>query len=280
MKAGKIQSEGSESVVLVVRFQGKKVVAEEAHFKFSQLDLIPAEIKKVLELIKRTLSGFVLEAMPHDPLVFEIHPHVAHPDSGPGQEWMASIETSKPLASAVRAKLYALACHILSQITHGSRELFSVAITDAQSQRFDGQNCIREPIEKFLNANGGKPLQQTFSVSADLTEQNPIIVSGNVAEPEPRQFESEDISGVGMVDGFRESRNEAHLFPVLDHRIARTCLAFRCTDSSIYRVLAEAHCNQQQVRYKARTALNSNGRSVENELLAVELIDDEPFELV
>lgn len=259
MSGEKFQSENSGSVVLVVRFQGRRVVAEESHLKFDQPNLIPGEIKKILELVKRALAAFSLERMPNEHLVFEIRPHVARPDSGSDQEWMASIETSKPLDSKVKTELHALACHTLSQITHGTRELFSVAITDAQSQRFDGQSCIDEPIEKFLNANGGKPLQQTFSVSANLNEQNPIIVSGNVAEPEPRQFEPEDISGAGAVDGFRASRNEVFLMPILNHRAVGKVLVYSCTDSQVFAVLARAFLDRKAVSYRAETRLKPNG---------------------
>ncbi|MBM94543.1 MAG: hypothetical protein CMI09_01660 [Oceanospirillaceae bacterium] len=255
------------------------MVAERSHLKFAQLALIPGEIKKILELVKRALAAFVLERIPHDSIVFEIRPYVARPDSGSDQEWLATLEASPSLLPECRAELHALACHVLSRISCDSADMLSKSIGDAQSQQFDGVECINESIEKYIKTNGGKSLQQMFSVSADLNSSDPIIISGHVAEPEPREFESEDISGTGKVDGFRESRNEVHLLPVLNHQIAGSSLTFRCSDASCYRVLAEAHFNQQQVRYTARTAPTSKGGGVENELLAVEIIHDEPFEL-
>ena len=179
MSGEKFQSENSGSVVLVVRFQGRRVVAERSHLKFDKLALIPGEIKKILELVKRALAAFVLERIPHDSIVFEIRPYVARPDSGSDREWLATLEASPSLLPECRAELHALACHVLSRISCDSADMLSRSIGDAQSQQFDEVGCINESIEKYIKTNGGKSLQQTFSVSADLNSSDPIIISGH-----------------------------------------------------------------------------------------------------
>ncbi|MCY0967165.1 hypothetical protein [Parathalassolituus penaei] len=278
--AHQVESLGSSNaVVLLLRFQGAQIIAEDSHLKFPDRALIPAELKKILELVKRVFSSFVLETMPREAVYFDIHPHVARPDAGQDQQWLASIEASTELSVGIRSELQQLAFHVLSRITHGTAELFSAALSADESREFDDLDCVSEQIEKFIQVNGGRPLQQTFSVSLDLNSSEPIIVSGHVREPELREFQSEDVSGIALVDGFRASKNEVFLFPVEHNRALGKSLSFKCTNSDIFLPLAEAHATRKMIRYVARTIPKANAQGVEQEISAIEIMVDNSFEL-
>lgn len=277
MKTSDMRSYLNNKFLLILQFQGKRFVEEAGSFMFEQTNLIPAEIMKILTFIEGALQGYAENVLKLDVINFEIRAVATPSDSSLGQNWLATLVAFQPLTHEHQQTLHALACHLLARITHGCNDMFSGSVDS--TLRFDQLASIDELVEKFLNSNGGKHLQQMFSVLPELNSKVGVLISGCLREPEAKSFVPTDLSGDGLVDGFRESRNEIYLFPVLNHRVVGRGLTFRCSDSSVFRMLADAHINNKKISYSARTALNSNGRSVENELLAVEVIDDEPFEL-
>lgn len=281
MSAKKLQPSEFGTVILVIRYQGNNVVEDQERLRFEQSTLIPIGIMKILEFIKGVMAAHTLNSLQKESLVFEIHPHVTRPGSGSSKEWLATLETTQPLSIQHQQEFHTLACHVLARITQDNEDLFSRSVSESQSEMLDMLDYINEPIEKFLKTHSGRPLAQSFSVSADLHEQNPIIISGRVAEAQPREFVSVDISGSGLVDGFRTSKNEVFIFPILNNRLSGDKIEFLCSDPNIYRVLAEAYLAKKTVTYKARTIPGGKqqGKNQKKEVLFAEIAMDEQFEL-